>query len=414
LFKVLVKYSKYVTESRFIFAQTLTERLFFFLLFLVFARTNSNELYGEIVTVFAISNAVAYLFNLGLPIYIQKETSAKKDNITDIYTESVFFQIVFYFVFLFFILLIFNSLYNISVIFVILISSSVYALQFAVIPVSVLYGVMKFRISFISLFLIRMITISFIVIVSFVFFNSVEISLVLLLASSILFLLVQLLYVRIKVMRFSLYSVKFNKIIKTLSVTLPLYLAVVFNYLYDKIDIIVISKILNFSEVSLYNIGYGIYKSSTLVFGFLLAGGFSRISYLSRNKKAVKIFMNKYFKIIIFITSITAVVLFIFSDLIITNLYGEKYSGSAIILRILTPAIILLGLNNLTGNILNALGLFRENMFITLSGLIFNIAANVIFIKYYGIIISAVITILTEFLILFGDIIVIKNNFDKE
>ena len=122
-----------------------------------------------------------------------------------------------------------------------------------------------------------------------------------------------------------------------------------------------------------------------------------------KRKRAVKIFLKKYSIIIVSVTVLIAVFLFIFSDILIRSLYGEKYKDSGLILKILTPAIILMGLNNLTGNILNALGLFRENMFVTLTGLIFNITANIIFLKHYGIIASAIITVLTELVILSGD-----------
>ena len=411
MFKVFAKYLKYYTESKYIFLQSLTERLFFFILFLIFARTYSNEVYGEIITIFTVCNAAAFLFNLGLPIYLQRETAITKSNVGKIYLESLIIQSVLSLVYLILIFIIIYLFYgNINNLLVFLIAASVYTLQFAATPNSLLYGFMEFRVQFLTLFTSRLIAVVSIIVVSFTITEKLEVSLLILLISGLIYLITQIIYIRIKFIKFSFADFEFNSLIKLLSLTFPLYLAVIFNYLYDKVDVIIISKILDFTEVSIYNIGYGLFKSSTLLFGFILTSGYSRISYLSKSKRAVKIFFKKYFIIIVSLTILVAVFLFIFSDIIIYGLYGERYKDSGLILRILTPAIILLGLNNLTGNILNALGLFRENMLVTLTGLIFNIIANILFLQHYGIIASAVITVLTEMLIFIGDIIFLKNN----
>jgi O-antigen/teichoic acid export membrane protein len=404
LFKVFTKYLKYYTESKYIFFQSLTERLFLFILFIIFARTYTNEIYGEIITIFTVCNATAFLFNLGLPIYLQRETAITKNNVGKIYLESLVIQFILSFVYLLIIFIIVNLFYgNVSQILVFLIAATVYILQFAATPASILYGLMEFKVQFLTLFISRVIAIGSIVIISFTLTNKLKLSLFLLLISGLIYLATQIIYIRIKFIKFSFADFKFSSIIKLLSLTFPLYLAVIFNYLYDKIDVILISKILDYTEVSIYKIGYGLFKSSTLLFGFILISGYSRISYLSKNRRAVKIFLKKYSIIIVFITVLIAIFLFIFSDILIRGLYGVRYKDSGLILRILTPAIILFGLNNLTGNILNALGLFRENMLVTVTGLIFNIIANILFLQRYGIIASAVITVLTELFILSGD-----------
>lgn len=404
MFKVFVKYLKYYTGSKYIFFQSLTERLFFFILFLIFARTYSNEIYGEIITIFTVCNATAFLFNLGLPIYLQRETAINKNNVGRIYLESLIIQFILSLVYIILIFIIINLFYgNINYTLVFLIAASVYILQFAATPNSILYGFMEFKVQFLTLFINRIIAIGSIIIISFTLTEKLEISLLLLLMSGLTYLAAQIIYIRVKFIKFSLSDFKISNLLKLLSLSFPLYLAVIFNYLYDKVDVIIISKILDFTEVSIYNVGYGLFKSSTILFGFILTSGFSRISYLSKSKRAVKIFLNKYSVIIVSVTLLIAVFLFIFSDILILGLYGEKYKDSGLILRILTPAIILLGLNNLTGNILNALGLFRENMFVTLTGLIFNLIANILFLKHYGIMASAIITVLTELFILSGD-----------
>jgi O-antigen/teichoic acid export membrane protein len=89
-------------------------------------------------------------------------------------------------------------------------------------------------------------------------------------------------------------------------------------------------------------------------------------------------------------------------------IYTDKFSNSVFILKIVSFAVIGLALNNLTGMILNGLGLFRENMYVTFTGLIINIILNIIFIPLYGIVAAAVISVITEYFIFYGDYYFIK------
>ena len=113
----------------------------------------------------------------------------------------------------------------------------------------------------------------------------------------------------------------FTKIRSLLKVSIPLGLAVVFNFLYDKIDIIIISKLTNYNQVAFYNIGYGIFKASAIAYSFIFITGFTRVSFLSRNKKAVTLFFKKYFTILSGICLILSLALFTGSDIIIDIIY---------------------------------------------------------------------------------------------
>jgi O-antigen/teichoic acid export membrane protein len=194
-----------------------------------------------------------------------------------------------------------------------------------------------------------------------------------------------------------------------LKLSFPLGMAVIFNYMYDKIDILLISKLTDYSQVGFYNIGYGIYKASSFAFSFLLVSGLTRVSYLSRRKTAIKLFFGKYAGSFLLIGIVITVLLFTFSDLLVQIVYTEKFMPSALILKIVSFAVIGLALNNLTGVMLNGLGLYRENMYVTFTGLVFNVILNFIFIPVYGIIAAAVISILTEYFIFLGDYFFIKQ-----
>jgi len=193
-----------------------------------------------------------------------------------------------------------------------------------------------------------------------------------------------------------------------LKISIPLGLAVVFNFLYDKIDIIIISKLTDYDQTAFYNVGYGIFKASAIAYSFILIPGFTKVSFLSKSKKAVALFVRKYLLILFWICLILAFFLFLTADFIIEIFYTDMYSDSSMILKILSVAVFGLAFNNLTGIVLNGLGLFKQNMIITLIGLIINVILNIIFIPVYGIIAAAVITVLTEYFIFLGDYFFIR------
>jgi len=205
------------------------------------------------------------------------------------------------------------------------------------------------------------------------------------------------------------FSFNFKGLPGLIKISLPLGMAVIFNFLYDKIDILLISKYTDFSQVGYYNIGYGIYKASSFAFSFLLVSGLTHVSYLSRRRSAVKLFFKKYALSFLFIGIILNIILFFASDFIIKLIYTYKFANSVFILKIVSFAVIGLALNNLTGVILNGLGLFRENMYVTFTGLIINIILNFIFIPLYGIVSAAVISVITEYFIFYGDYYFIKK-----
>jgi O-antigen/teichoic acid export membrane protein len=194
-------------------------------------------------------------------------------------------------------------------------------------------------------------------------------------------------------------SFNFSRLKPVVRAALPLGLAVIFNFLYDKIDVLLISKLKGFDQVAYYNIGYGLYKSASIGFSFLLVAGFTQVSSISKDKAEVNKFFKEHLKAIIVICLIIAILLFVFSGFIVKVLYTERYSEAVIVIQILAAGFIGLGLNNLTGITLNGMGFFRVVMYITLYGLIINILLNFFFIPLYGIVAASVISVATEYFI---------------
>jgi O-antigen/teichoic acid export membrane protein len=267
--------------------------------------------------------------------------------------------------------------------------------------------VKRYKTIFGILFFSRVITISFIVLVWVGKYNNGFIIPIFLLGN-LLFLLLIAFASRQSFRLEHLFRLKFNDFTSLIAVTFPVWFAMLFNFLYDKIDVFIISKIINFEQLSFYSIAYGVLKSSTVAFNFLLIGGLSKVVSFTDSKKGLKVFLVKYSQLLIVISVSIFIFLFIGAKEILVLLYTDKFINSVAILQVLSFAIIPLSLNNLTGVVLNGVGLYKENMYVTIFGFFFNLVANIIVIPNYGIIGAAYITVLTELIILFGDIYFLK------
>jgi O-antigen/teichoic acid export membrane protein len=83
-------------------------------------------------------------------------------------------------------------------------------------------------------------------------------------------------------------------------------------------------------------------------------------------------------------------------------LYGNEYLQSTLILKILSVGLVGMSFNNLTGIILNGMGKYKINMYIAISAFMINITINYLLLPYYGIVASALITVIIEYYIFFG------------
>jgi O-antigen/teichoic acid export membrane protein len=101
--------------------------------------------------------------------------------------------------------------------------------------------------------------------------------------------------------------------------------------------------------------------------------------------------------------------LYFFAEFLINFFYTNKFSESAPVLKVLSFAVIAIGLNNLTGIIINGIGLFKAVMYVTIMATIINVLINIITIPVYGIIAAAWVTVITEYIILIFEIYILSK-----
>jgi O-antigen/teichoic acid export membrane protein len=401
---------KIYLRNKFIISAGIAERIYFFISFLILARIFSAEEYGRIITIFSIANIFIIFFDLGIPAFLQRETASGKKNHQENFSNAFILNILsfpFYFMAVFFYCKWFFS--EISLFITITVSIIVFVFFLCNTAGRALSGLGLFENVFYSLFISRAVSLA--AFLAVLFFSAAEVFsiLIFILLSALIQLYILLHSAAKNNLILSASNFNFNESLNIIKSSVPLGLAVIFNFLYDKIDILLISTILNFKEAAFYNIGYGVFRTSAVAFSFIFVSGYSRVSYIHKNKKALKLFFLKNIHALSLICMIIFPLMYFFSDQIIRLIYTGKYSGASDVLKILSFATFGIAFNNLTGIILNGLGFFKKNMLITLIGLIINVILNLIFIPVYGITAAAVITIVTEyFIFITGYLIIYK------
>jgi O-antigen/teichoic acid export membrane protein len=407
-------YYRLFGESKYLLFISLVEQFFFFLVFLVFARMYPVEKYGELITLFTLANVFITFLNFGLPAYLQREIAISGEKSSDLPGRILSINILVFFLY-FLLTFFYYKLFYSSISFKLFLVSIVPVYLYSNINIlnSVLSGLKEFKNQFIAVINSRVITIAVFMVFA-LFLKSGLVLLIALYSLGFLFQIVLLIF-RIKKITGKFPSpFHYGRMFEIIKISLPLGMAVLFNFLYDKIDILLISNFSGYAQAGYYNIGYGIYKSSSIAFSFLLISGLTRVSYLSRRNYAVKLFFKKYVSVFIIIGIIIGIFLFLTSEYLIKIIYSDKFVDSVIILKITSFAVVGLALNNLGGVVLNGLGLFRKNMFVTFTGMVINIILNIIFIPLYGIVAAALISIVTEYFIFCGDLFFIKNFFNTK
>lgn len=343
------------------------------------------------------------LFDLGLPILMQKEVAGMKDRSSKL-VSNVLILFALSFPLYFILAFVYSTIFfpEISGIILSLVLISVYFFSAGNLFNKLLSGLNDYKSQFNVILKARVPALILLIIGALFFDAGLTTFVVIILLSALLQILLVSPVIRKHNIVLSFREFSLTNITSLIKLSLPLGLAVIFNFLYDKIDILLISKLTDFDQTAYYNVAYGIYKSSAILFSFLFVSGFTEVSSIRESKSELKSFFKKYSLLLIEICLILTIILFFFSGLIVKLIYTDKFIDSVLILKILSFSLVGLALNNLTGIMLNGIGLFKENMKVTLTGLILNVILNIILIPFYGILASAVITILTEYFIFAG------------
>jgi len=192
----------------------------------------------------------------------------------------------------------------------------------------------------------------------------------------------------------------------------PIGIAVLITFIYFKMDTILLSIMKTSADVGIYNVAYKIIENITFFPAMIIGLIFPIMSQnIFSNKKRFKYISDKTYKVFwIMIIPLVIGTLFL-SGGIINLVGGAGFSASAIVLRILTFALVFIFFGNFSNAILIAGNKQKKMLFILFLAAAFNLVANLIFIPYYSYLAASVISVLTEMLVVIGTFFIIAKEF---
>jgi O-antigen/teichoic acid export membrane protein len=365
---------------------------------------------------FAVSTILVSILDLGLPVYTQRESS-KTEDLSDILANV--FSVKFPFLILYIFILPLVSWvflkdipWGIVIIIgvIILLQSISNLLSFAYFGKD--NSKLVFRANIVSkvIFLIVIST-------SYFFFRNIYFFLSGYVIAYVFIVIIFIINIKHYKVEISKLILNFNKLKSTLGIIIPIGLSSVFNLVYDKIDIVILSAYLDYNKVAQYSVAYTIYRLSGIVFSIILYPALNQFSRLAENFAENLRLLLKYLVTIIFVSVIIILIYILVIAPLIPVIFGTVYLEASKIIIPLSFAVILWAMNAITGVYLNGLGKFKNVMAATLAGMIFNITINIILIPIIGVMGAVYTTLTTEFIIFLIEIsfvyVYFKNNYKR-
>ncbi len=190
------------------------------------------------------------------------------------------------------------------------------------------------------------------------------------------------------------------KLIKTIMIAaFPFALLVGFSTIYNRIDIVLITKFLGYEQTGLYTAAYKFYDLIAFfpaVVSLSLYPLFASLMVKNRIGE-IRLIIEKYLRFMMAMALPIAVGGTIMAEPIITLVAGDRFIEAAVVLKVLVwaPAILYIYI------VVNALiisQLTRLATYITGVNVLINIIGNIILLPRIGIIGAAIMTIVAEFL----------------
>lgn len=195
----------------------------------------------------------------------------------------------------------------------------------------------------------------------------------------------------------------------------PISLTLVLNVVYFRLDAFIISFTRNFVDVGVYNLSFQIFQSLLVIPAFIMNSFYPvMIRNFNENKKRFREHLLKASLIMFTVASMGTILTLLLSPLVIDLISGGKgFGGSATSLRILSLGFPAFFVSSVLMWTLVTLRKYKTMLIIYLIGLAFNATLNLILIPQYSYLAAAGVTVLSEYLILILQIIILKPLLSK-
>ncbi len=391
------------SDSLYLFFNSVIDRGLFFLFYILLARRVDQTEYGLIISVFAFTNILQTIFDMGLPIYLQREIAAKKEWQGDL-NAAVILKLLTLIFFLPIPLIYFSSLSGVNSITVLTISLISFLWGISGTINAIFYGSDKFKESSKYILISRLF-----LALSFAVCLVADTPLLIILFTFILSAFIHIfLFFKFsrenKAFRIH-FKTKLETILTILKSSVPMGIGVIFVIIYDRADIIILQNLSGLNVVAVYSVAYSLFRALQIFGVIFLLPKYNVFSKSYFNFKIIKKReLKSLLSIIMGISLFIIFVVFLIGKDVIIIIYTSTYISSGNIFVALTLAIPGVFLNNLTGILLNSIRKEKIPAITTGFGAAFNIILNILLIGSIGIWGAVTATILTEYLVFFAQL----------
>lgn len=180
----------------------------------------------------------------------------------------------------------------------------------------------------------------------------------------------------------------------------PVGLSLLFNLIYFRIDVFILSNFRPSFEVGLYGLAYQIFEASLALPIFFANSIYPFLVEASKKSLSSLNLTIRYWLVILFLISIL-LIFFLISVSYLIELVDPRFAPSRPALIILSLGVPFFFLSAVLWNGLIAAGKQKTLLIIYASGAVFNIVVNYLSIPAYGYFAAAITTVVSEGLILF-------------
>lgn len=208
-------------------------------------------------------------------------------------------------------------------------------------------------------------------------------------------------------------KLKFN-FTKNISVdikgSIPIGLASFFALIYINFDVVLLEYFKSDKDVGVYSASIKIFTVMLIPFQIIFSVFLPKLSEIQfENIGNFRIILKKYLKVLSMYSISVSILTFLFAEIIISLFFGNNYLDSVLPLRIFAINILLVGLSAGFSNPLIAMNYQNKHMYALLTGALLNIFLNIVFIPIYSYKGSAIITIISEFIVM----LILMYSFNK-
>lgn len=374
------------------------------MLFAVMAREFDKEVYGYFISAFALGNIASSFFDFGFVFYFQRETAAGSREFFSRLYSAIVFRLICWVPFII-IALVYSTSLNGNLVSLLLITSSAYLFGVNNDLSAVLNGRMDYKYSFLFLAKARIV-----LLIVFTALFLITDGTNLILSAFFISALVHfvLLFKKIGVFPDGVRKFEFTHVKGMILPALPMSLGFIANWIYNKVDVLVIGNMLDMESVAVYATAYSVFKLPQSIGNAIVNPLYSSFSSDFANHGRILFSKYKYEIILLFLFSVVTVfVLFFLGKYLLTVIYSVKYVPGGAILRILAFGVPFLLLNSVTGITLNAMRKDIHVTFVVAAAGLLNVGINIYLLPLIGIMGAVYATIFTEAIIFFAQLAVI-------